>query len=258
MDFYISNIDSPCYEFRENAEELAERHDLKFSNKPSRLTPQAMDDAVDAIKNHTKFKKFGDRNFMEMATESFLCFYVGMSKRLISDEWTGFLTPRGRYMPTKKAYKSGRYTRNLPILVDRQNDCITAGEFKSYGGDWVQVFESLWMDEACHVEACLQRATQHLKKGRRLFHAVAMGAKYKLAVDKDDLDAEIYKVFVTFIHRKDAIKHGLKIQKSKKVGGGLRSMKDFVKTDWNSICSQFSPSSSKKRKRKPDDRSLLE
>ena len=102
-------------------------------------------------------------------------------------------------MPSKKAYKSGRFTRNLPILVDRQNNCITAGEFKSYGGDWVQVFESLWMDEACHVEACLQRATQHLKKGRRLFHAVAMGAKYTQALDKDHLDGEIYKVFVTFI-----------------------------------------------------------
>jgi len=154
----------------------------------------------------------------------------------------------------KKGYKSGKYTKNLPILVNRQNDCITAGEFKSNGGDWVQVFESMWMDEVCHVEACLQRATQHLKKGRRLFHAVAMGAKYTQALDKDHLDGEIYKVFVTFIHRQDAIKHGLKIQKSKKKKGGLRSMSDFVKTDWNSNSSQFSPSCTKKRKGKPHDR----
>ena len=53
LDFSISTIDSPCCEFRENAEELAERHDIKFSKKHRRLTPQEMDDAVERIKYHT-------------------------------------------------------------------------------------------------------------------------------------------------------------------------------------------------------------
>lgn len=82
----------------------------------------------------------------------------------IKKEYTGFLSERG--VLKSQDYESGKYTKQLPILVHSDGKIITEKKFAEMGGDHVLVFESLWQDEACHVEECMQREMMHLPQGR--------------------------------------------------------------------------------------------
>ena len=170
-----------------NAVELAEAEGMEISLAPRRRTQEELDEVVHAILHDKVFEEFGGVSYNAMGTSSSLCFYVGTTKRELKQEYTGFLTKRGGHYTAGKEYTSGKYEKQIPILMHKDRKVITELQFRGCGGKVVKVFESIWQFEACYVEECLQAHFQHLPKGRRLWHEVAKGAKYDMPPDSNEL-----------------------------------------------------------------------